>query len=314
MAAQNFETMMSQTIKNSIANFSNWVPLNLLMTGQDFPPFLPFYHVVSDEILDYINSYAARNTQQFEKELDYLLKIYEPVDLKTIITTQSKKQMHLTFDDGLVECSTLIAPVLKRKGIPATFFINTDFIDNKALFHRFKRSILETKGVIEKGKRKYLHHEVSELDMLAAENNIDFSTYKPYLQKYQINKLQSDGFSIGAHSLNHPEMWTLNEDDQFSQVAQSMQWVAENFQPEIKAFSFPFTDDGIKASLFEKLHYNNIVDVTFGTAGLKHDQIANHFQRIPIERTTDWSIKKTVHFEYFYYKLRHLFSANTVKR
>lgn len=309
---------MSRNIKNSIAFLGNLIPLWILMKSKNYPPFLPFYHVVSNQKLEHITSYEVRTAQQFEKELDFLLKTFKPVDLETIIGSPQKKQMHLSFDDGLTECYSIIAPILKRKGIPATFFVSPHFVDNKALFHRFKRSILESQQLLEVSDTKYFINEMFLLDAIAEQNGFSFSeylsTHRPYLTLGEITELQADGFTIGSHSLNHPEFWTLSEEEQYRQVEESMTWVNEFFNPKIKAFSFPFTDDGIKASLFEKLKENHVVDVTFGTAGLKFDQIPFHFQRIPMERKQKWDAQKVVHFEYFYFNLRHLFSANSVKR
>ena len=42
-----------------------------------------------------------------------------------------RRCLHLTFDDGFRELHDVVAPILLRKGIPATFFVNSAFIDNK---------------------------------------------------------------------------------------------------------------------------------------------------------------------------------------
>lgn len=309
---------MHKSFKNSIAFFGNLLPLKLLMAGVNYPPFLPFYHLVNDHKPEYIDSYVVRSSFEFEKELDFLLKHFKPVDLKTIVQSPQKNQMHLTFDDGLKECYSVIAPVLKRKGIPATFFVCPDFVDNKELFHRFKRTILTSRNILHPEVKKYFIHESNLLDELADKNGISFanylSTYKPYLTVDEILFLQADGFSIGSHSLNHPEFWNLQEDEQFRQISESMQWVVDHFRPEIKVFSFPFTDDQVKLSLFDRLRANNVVDVTFGTAGLKFDQVSFNLQRIPIERSQNWDARKVVHFEYLYYFTKSILGKNKVNR
>lgn len=305
---------MNRTVKNSIASLGAILPFSILRRRKSLPPFLPFYHIVSDQQPEYINSYVIRNQERFEQELDYLLKHFTPVGLEDMIQNPANHKMHLTFDDGLKECATIIAPTLKRKGIPATFFVSPDFVDNNQVFHRFKRAILESRKILPAGQKKYFLNEVAELDALAEENRINFKDFKPYMTLSEIEGLHNDGFLIGAHSLNHPEMWLLNEEEQFRQVAESMQWVVDHFNPPIRAFSFPFTDDGLKQGLFDRLSQNNSVDVTFGTAGLKYDQAKNHFQRIPVELAANWSIKKVVHYEYFYFFVRSFWNKNTVIR
>ena len=108
------------------------------------PPFLPFYHTVSNKYLPYILNYPFKNSTQFETELDYYLKYFKPVSLDYLVENPkpNKNVFHLSFDDGLRECEELIAPVLLKKGIPATFFVNSGFVDNQALFHRYKASLI----------------------------------------------------------------------------------------------------------------------------------------------------------------------------
>ncbi|MBN1927331.1 MAG: polysaccharide deacetylase family protein, partial [Prolixibacteraceae bacterium] len=202
-----------------------------------------------------------------------------------------------------------------RKGIPATFFINTGFIGNTKLFHRFKKTLLAKKGINSENK---LYTQQNILDKLASGYDISFDEYlkrtTPYMTHDEIHSLKNDGFLIGSHSTDHPEFWALSEEEQFMQIAESMVFIEKNFQPELRVFSFPFTDDGVKASLFDRLKNEDIVDFTFGTAGFKYDHVPFHYQRVPIESFRNWSIKKVIHYEYFYFFVRTLFGKNTVVR
>lgn len=305
---------MREGLKKYIAAVGNTIPFRFLSATSAVPPVLPFYHIVSDETAEYLNSYEVRTRRAFGQELDWLLKHYKAVSLEELLRSPHKQKMHLSFDDGLKECLTVIAPILKQKGVPASFFVSPDFIDNRAIFHRFKRSILQSRGILPSDSKSYFLDEAHELDQLALEHKVSFSDYRPYLSSTELQTLYTDGFTIGAHSLNHPEMWLLSEDEQYAQIAESMQWVCDRFPQSLRIFSFPFTDHGLRASLFQRLKTNNVLDYTFGTAGLKFDEIPFHYQRIPVEKHRQWSIKKTMHFEYFYFKIRNLFSANIVKR
>ena len=51
----------------------------------------------------------------------------------------------LTFDDGFREIYDIIAPILLDKGIPATFFISSGFLDNRELCYQHKASLLVEK-------------------------------------------------------------------------------------------------------------------------------------------------------------------------
>ena len=75
------------------------------------PVFLPFYHVVSNDELPHILNLKYRNVEQFEKELDFYLQHFTPVSLEDLLLPVSlkKKSFHITFDDGLRECTEIIA-------------------------------------------------------------------------------------------------------------------------------------------------------------------------------------------------------------
>lgn len=297
------------------------------------PILLPFYHVVSDEKLPHILNYPYRSTKQFEDELDILLKHFKPVSLEHIYENSgtSEKVFHLSIDDGLQECEEIIAPILIQKGIPATFFINSGFVDNKELFHRYKASLilselkmnpcyqaerfLQTNGLTRKNILQAGFSLRDILDEAAEIMNIDFHTFltehKPYLTTKQIENLHKQGFSIGGHSHKHSEFWEISEKNQLKHIKKSMKWVTENINPKIKAFSFPFTDDKVSKDLIVRLKSENICDITFGTAGLKYDEIDSHFQRYPVEQPGNF--EHNLKGEFLYYKLRKGIGKATVK-
>jgi hypothetical protein len=67
-----------------------------------------------------------------------------------------------------------------------------------------------------------------------------------------------------------------------------LDWLGKNINPEIKAFAFPYTDSGVPKSVFEYLHRETGCDISFGTAGIKYDEMENHFQRYPAEQPGDF--------------------------
>lgn len=297
------------------------------------PVFLPFYHVVSNQQLPHILNYPYLNEKQFEKELDYFLKSFTPVSLEELYNNPhtNKKIFHLSFDDGLRECAEIAAPILLKKGVPATFFINSGFVDNKALFHRYKASLVlsemqshpdsEAESLLSKNSitsENILQTNFAQrhiLDEAAELLELDFGTFsqenKPYLSTVQIKDLSQKGFTIGGHSHKHPEFWKISEKKQLKHVRKSMKWVSENINPTIKAFAFPYTDDGVSTSFIQKLKDENICDITFGTAGVKYDEVNSHFQRYAAEGKGDF--KENLKTEFVYYKLRKILGKATVK-
>ena len=303
------------------------------LTQRDSAVFLPFYHVVSDEKLPHILNYPYRNLKQFEKELDFYLNHFKPVTLEELVAEKhgGGQIFHLSFDDGLRECAEVVAPLLLGKGIPATFFINTAFIDNRNLFHKYKASLIlgqlrenpNTKAVKLLAKnnlsgKNILKAEYSQTNVLneaAIICGIDFNEFlknkKPYLTTGQIKKMHNDGFSIGAHSHNHPEFWKITVEDQILEVRESMAMVEEIVNPAVKTFSFPFSDSGVPAVVLQTIFDENICDVTFGTAGIKKDTFDFHLQRYPAEQPGDFILN--LKGEFIYNELRKRTGKSTVK-
>ena len=302
------------------SSFSGSLPLDILctLTGQNF--IIPFYHVVSDEACPHIqNLYQYKNTKEFERDLDYMAAHYMPIgadDLGNVLAGKynRKKIMLLTFDDGLRQMYDIVAPILLKKGIPAIFFLNTDFIDNKDLMFRYKTSLVAGK----EGHPLFNARNDAELSKaIGAEMDAIFEAflkeYRPYMSSEQIRSLIGQGFSIGAHSCSHPYYADLSLAEQLSQTLDCIDLLKKDFVVKQKLFAFPFTDDGVSKDFFEAIFENGKVDFSFGGAGIKKDIHPRQFQRVPME---GWnaSAEQILKSEYLYYLLRASLGKNTIVR
>lgn len=311
---------------------------------------LPFYHAVSDEPLPHIkNLYSVRSIDQFKNDLDQISSKYRPVDLfelRDIIKNNRKEErvFHLSFDDGLSQCHDIIAPILKQKGVPATFFLNSAFIDNNDLFYRFKASLLSEalySPVIQKSALRHLssllqtpdlnprflkdsllsinHNEKDLLDKAAGILNVDFKTFlnktKPYLSIEQASNLKKQGFTLGAHSIDHPYFYLIDEQEQLRQLKESLNYISGMLQLDYKVFSFPFTDYKVKASFFKKVFTPGkpLADMTFGSAGFKKEDYPYHLQRLPMEKRGN-SASDIIGMETWMYNAKKLIGKHRIKR
>ncbi|MGQ8338059.1 polysaccharide deacetylase family protein [Sunxiuqinia sp. A32] len=313
---------MTKIKENIISTLASPLPFRALKRGKRFPVFLPFYHTVSDnQNLPFRFNYEYPSINRFKADLDFLLKNFNPVGLEDLLFDKGlKNSFHLSFDDGLRSCYDIVAPILKEKGIQASFFVSPAFVDNNDLFHRYKASIL-----IDFFQRKNLNIEVQKtyadiisLDEMAADVGIDWEDYlqkeKPYMTLEQIKSLQDDGFTIGAHSWDHPEFWLLDEIRQIDEIRDSMNWLNENLSPKIKAFAFPFSDWGVPDSVFETMQKEKLCDISFGTAGLKKETIRRHFQRVPMDAPANLNAQKRLKSEFLAYRLKKIFNRHITRR
>ncbi|MGB0886990.1 MAG: polysaccharide deacetylase family protein [Vicingaceae bacterium] len=321
--------MIKGLIKNIAKIGASLYDMKYLINKSSHRVLLPFYHAVSDENPIHIkNLYEPRGVEEFKNDLDFLLKHYQSISLQELIEINKsakpipKNCFHLTFDDGLREFYTVVAPILKEKGVHATVFLNSDFIDNKDLFFRFKASILFEELQNDELLR-LTYSEVDVLDGLANEVDTDFNKFlkneQPYLTTEQITELIGDGFTFGAHSKNHPLYKELSLEEQIFQTKESLDFIKSTFNLNYSVFSFPFTDDGVSAAFFNEI--DGVTDLTFGCAGIKEDTAKNHLQRIAMEGHSGNPLKGIVKSgksiikeEYTYCLLKQKLGKNRIER
>lgn len=324
------------------------LPLKTLMalTGQKM--VLPFYHAVSDHPLPHlVHLLSTRNALTFRRDLEWFLRHYAPVDISQLEALATGEQalkrpcFHLSFDDGLKEAATVIAPLLLEMGIPATFFINTAFIGNKDLFYRFKASLLtgqaEQAGDSARRKASQLlaaagitaptlkdqllaveYPQKELLDEVAPLLEMDFREYlknhEVYLDEEDIGTLMRQGFSIGGHSHDHPEFRRVTPEEQLHQARESTRLLKERFGGSPALFSFPFSDEEVPASFFRQVHPPaGDIALTFGISGLKKEVFRRHLHRIPMEQG-NFTASSLLHGEYLYYLMKAPFHKNRINR
>ena len=277
----------------------------------------PFYHLVSNNTPNFIKHlYTPKTENEFKQDLSVFLQYFESISLSQTIETKNfhfnnkKPSFHVTFDDGLSNFYHVIAPILLKRKIHATVFLNTDFIDNKDLFYRYKASLLiekyntsdkekkikmenfvaqQTNG-IQKNVKDFLlevnYQNKQVLNELANEINFSFSVFlqkeQPYLTTTQIKELQEQGFTFGSHSVNHPLYQKLPLEQQIKQTIESIDFLQKKFQIKHCAFAFPFYDTGITTDFFNKIKHK--IEISFGTSGIKEDAIPFNLQRLDMEK------------------------------
>src|SRR5271157_6511785 len=119
-----------------------WVPMRWVRPLSGVSLVVPFYHMVSDVHVPHVsNLYRFRTIVEFTSDVEFFSRHFEPVTLNDIVDalngtrTLRRSCFHLTFDDGFREMHDIVAPILQRAGVPATFFLNTAFLDGGGLAH-----------------------------------------------------------------------------------------------------------------------------------------------------------------------------------
>jgi peptidoglycan/xylan/chitin deacetylase (PgdA/CDA1 family) len=279
---------------------SKLISLNGLIKASGLPCFFPFYHTVGyKNELPHINKlYEVRTPEEFQKDLELMLKYYHPISPDGLIEGKFRSPgMLISFDDGFTGIKEYAHEILKKKGIPYVVFINPSFIDNKALMCRCKQSLL-INHLVNSGMHEILVDapEISlnnyrptdkGLDDLAKKVELSFDeflfTQKPYLSLEDLIQLREEGVYIGAHSMDHPLYEHLSISEQKQQTIDSINWIQENIGTNLKLFSFPFTDHGVSGEFMRWLDTGDHVDLSFGSARFKSSSFQRHFQRLCLE-------------------------------
>jgi peptidoglycan/xylan/chitin deacetylase (PgdA/CDA1 family) len=278
---------------------------------------LPYYHMVSDSPVPHVSHlYRFRDVAQFKADLEYLSRHYQPLALRDLVAivggngTCRRPSFHLTFDDGFREMYEVVAPILRQKGIPATFFLNSAFLDAGGMAHHNAISVLLDRltkplsaaarrrvesqvpgaGVSLKARLLGVPCRQRALVRLVAETlDVDLDAYvktrRPYMSSGQVRSLASGGFTIGAHSHDHPLYADLALDEQIAQTAMSLQYIASQVRLDQRAFAFPFTGAGVGRDFFDAMCDSGRLDICFGTAGMRSHWHPRTLERVGMEKT-----------------------------
>jgi peptidoglycan/xylan/chitin deacetylase (PgdA/CDA1 family) len=296
------------------------VPLPLWRALSRVSLILPYYHIVTDEDVPHVKHlYVFRNVKRFREDLDFFRANYSPVGLADVIdhlnkgTVLPKRPLLLSFDDGFREMHDVVAPILKEKGVPATFFLATGFLDNRHMAHHNQASVL-VEHLIRDPDKTLLKKVEQLLDQRAISGNDVFSrllgiryldrdlvtdaaalcecdleeylsSARPYLTSHQVRHLLAQGFTIGGHSVDHPLYSELSLADQLFQTEESLRFLVERFQITHRAFAFPHSDSGVSRQFFQRLQTEGKLDVSFGTAGMVKHSCARNLERFAMERS-----------------------------
>ncbi len=150
--------------------------------------------------------------QNLNKNCDFI-KFQDAVQLiSSGNIPKNKVLVAFSFDDGLEECYTHIAPLLESYNVNAAFFINSGFIDNTTNYNE-QRNILND-------SLKYLNREPMTWD--------------------QLSDLNKRGHVIGSHTADHINLNTTDLLFAEKQISESKNRIEEMTGNTCNYFAFPY--------------------------------------------------------------------------
>lgn len=266
------------------------------------------YHIVSTCQSDYHKHLIhAKTPDTFRRDMHFLRDFAQPIACDEVAAVSKgrikpqKRAVHVSFDDGYQQCFSDARPILLQLGIPCTFFVTTGFMDNQMLFYRNAASLIacqihsevaedrlakikmfvaplqpraHTKSAWIKAVLSSSSQQIERLiEKLEMEPRSLLEKYKPYLTRDQVRQMSNEGFTIGAHSLDHSQLQLLSGEKEIErQIVESCQIVAELTDRPSVPFAIPFGGKGISRELLHRIvQRNEVLSMIFDTRGLRRD-------------------------------------------
>jgi peptidoglycan/xylan/chitin deacetylase (PgdA/CDA1 family) len=217
----------------------------------------------------------------------------------------------ITFDDGYADNHDVAMPILQRHGLTATFFIATGFLDGGRMWNdtvveavRLTKATVLDLGVLGRlavgasaekasaigailGKIKYLPvaERLETAQGIADEAGVNLPT-NLMMTSAQVKALHRAGMQIGAHTLSHPILASLSDDEAKFEIKGSKDFLEHLLGESVRLFAYPNGKPGedyspASVAVVRRLGFDAAVSTQWGASCGEDDP----FQ---IKRFTPW--------------------------
>lgn len=199
--------MLNKLVKNAIGRLADVT--GAYRTSFDLSMTIVAFHRVNDELSE--EDGLTCSSARFEEFCRFFSTHFRVVPLSQQIGACHRNEpmggtLSITFDDGYRDNAEVAAPILKRLGLPATFFIATDFIESKRV------PFWDT----------------------------DLMRQPGWMNWAQVRGLARDGFEIGCHTHTHIDLGTASPEIVREELRRSRRILEESLQQRISLFAYPF--------------------------------------------------------------------------
>jgi peptidoglycan/xylan/chitin deacetylase (PgdA/CDA1 family) len=189
--------------------------------------------------------------------------------------TLAARALAISFDDGYADNHDIALPILQRHGLPATFFVATGYLDGGRMFNdtvieavrrapgpqldlrapetgalgllpladwRARRDavarILGGIKYLPPGERPQVARSIAGATGATLPDDLMMSSD-------QVRALHDAGMTVGAHTVSHPILATLDEAAQFDEIVQGRQRLEQITGAPVALFAYPNGKPGI---------------------------------------------------------------------
>lgn len=238
---------------------------------------LLLYHGVTDYSGSGIQNCSHKHIslQKFEEQMRLLSEQFNVLSLNDLLRLKKKgklpdKSVSVTFDDGFANNYTHAFPLLKKYGIPATFYLTTGFIDTNKVFwvdkieyllNETSESCIHLDSIDISLSLSTIQSKITALKAIKSCLKKDSKLIKPILQELEKKsnvpaKYNYDDYSMltwdnvrtmddselcefGAHTVDHSILSHLSREEKEFQISESKKKLEDELNHEITLFSYP---------------------------------------------------------------------------
>jgi peptidoglycan/xylan/chitin deacetylase (PgdA/CDA1 family) len=180
------------------------------------------YHAVGDP-----GRYGNVSVERLRRDIEYLCRHYQVVDLPAVLEPSDEKRIALAFDDGYECFFHEVLPVLEAFEVPATLFVPVGFVGQSRpeFAYRFFR----------------LPAEVPSFNDIEA--NADIEAPAPGVMSWTQLQAVADNplVTIGNHTLTHPDLESVTDQTTLEfEVRTAQTRLREELDVVVDRFSYPF--------------------------------------------------------------------------
>lgn len=158
----------------------------------------------------------------------------------------------ITFDDGYANNLHVVLPIHEELQVPFTLFTTTHWLDGS---HFWWDVLSENKDSLEKSSEisleeisKEIMHQSSYLEKQKKVNslvetynlNVNLGDNLRCMNLSELKELSdSKWVTIGSHTMTHPRLALLTDENQTSEIEKSKSFLEQNLNQDISTFSYP---------------------------------------------------------------------------
>lgn len=215
-----------------------------------------------------------------------------------VVDRLPRRAVAITFDDGYADNESVALPILKRNGLTATFFISTGYLDGGRMWNdtvieairgagpdyldlstiglgRFEidttdRKVQAIDAILAKIKYQAAAERQASVAAIAEAAGVDLPD-NLMMSTDQVKNLARHGMEIGAHTMSHPILTSLANEDAETEIVGSKRMLETLLDREIVSFAYPNGRPGRDYSgehvrMVENAGYEFAVSTAIGSA------------------------------------------------